>query len=55
MISPRIGRPTYAAIDEAVGETVISMNEVGSWQDRVSDEVLTRLGRRIPRLPAEEV
>lgn len=48
--------PGVEANDEVVlwgkqGEEEITVNEVAAWQDSISYEVLTRVGKRIPRRP----
>ncbi len=53
--------PGVTARDEVVvwgrqGEAALSVSEVAAWQDSISYEVLTRVGKRVPRvLMSEEV
>jgi alanine racemase len=47
--------PEVAAGDEVVlwgqqGNATLSVSEVAGWQDSIPYEVLTRLGKRVPRL-----
>ena len=51
--------PAAAAGDEVVlwgrqGSATLPVSEVAQWQDSISYEVLTRLGKRVPRVLQEE-